>query len=167
MPEVMPTAEVIYQLQLDRARRCTRKYRYACCILDQNSIVPDAIWPLPNAYVERIIRGEISRSDLVLDDEDEHTLNAFHVGMCFKELRTFIASQVIVGTHMLCETLQYQPCLQERCPIFVPPGKLGGQFGICREYKIAFPNDLTFDPCLTCERSGPNCVIIRRPNANA
>lgn len=134
--EALPEEEIgrIHPLLLEDERKRDRaQFAYAYDVLAENCITQFSIWPMPNADVTHIINGEIDLDDLLFEDQNE-----FEKGLFFEELQEFIAQHTTKG-QMLCEAMDYGPCLQERCPLFRDrdtPG--GGEHGICVEYKIAF-----------------------------
>ena len=134
--EKLPAKEIarIHPLLLeDEERRRRDLYNYAYDILKENSIVPFSIWPIPNVDARRIIIGEITFDDLLLEDQNE-----VEKGIFFEDLRRFMA-QYMPGGQILCEALAYKPCLRENCVLFRAPGTIaGGEYGLCEEYKIAF-----------------------------
>jgi hypothetical protein len=134
--EVLPDEEAHRILPLlleDGEKRIRSHFEYAFDILARNCASVFSIWPIPNADALRIINGETNYDDIPFEDQNE-----VEKGISFGELQQFIAQHMPVG-QMLCEVVNYQPCLQERCPLFRTKGSAaGGQYGICAEFKTAF-----------------------------
>lgn len=137
--EELPRHEVdrIHGLLLaDEARRSRAVYIYTNDILFQNSVAPFSIWPLPNSDVSRIHVGEIDYDTLLYEDRNE-----VEKGILFEDQRQLIelCAEQCLSKEMLCEAQGHRLCLREQCPMFAPPhSEVGGQYGVCREYKLAF-----------------------------
>ena len=134
--EKLPEEEIarIQPLLLEDERRRRRDlYVYTNDILKEASVVFLSVWPIPNLDALRIIIGEITFDDLLLEDQNEA-----EKGIFFEEQRQFVAKHM-PASQMFCEALAYKLCLRENCIIFRAPGSIaGGEYGLCEEYKIAF-----------------------------
>ena len=137
--EKLPEAEIarIQGLLSDDERKRDRKeFEYTFDILKKAWAFPYSIWAIPNSDALRIINREVDYDNLFFEN-----LNEVEKGMHFEDQRQFTARYIsrVPEAEMLCEARDYEPCLQGKCPIFRAKGsEVGGKYGICPEYKIAF-----------------------------
>jgi hypothetical protein len=134
--ERLPAREqerILSLLKQDDHKRNRRDFLHSFEIIEQNWACKYSIWPIPNSDAREVIDKKVAYGFLPVEE-----LNEVQKGMLFEDLRKFIASNINKG-QMLCEAIDYEPCIKEKCPLFAQPGsKSGGQYGLCREFKTAF-----------------------------
>ncbi len=134
--EELPREEQSRLLKLlseDDKKRNRGAFHHSFEIIENNWACQYSIWPMPNDDAFSVIHKRSDYGSYLAED-----LNEVEKGMLFQDQREFIAKHIKNGD-MLCEAREYTPCFQEKCPLFAPRGtESGGEYGICREFKIAF-----------------------------
>ncbi len=133
--EKLPQDEIsrIHRMLLyDETHRDRSKFSYLYDVITEHSAAPFSIWPIPNGDVRRIHLREISYDSLPFENHNE-----VEKGILFKDQRRYIT--IRHRDEILCEAENYETCRKEQCPLYESPGsEMGGQHGICREFKFAF-----------------------------
>jgi len=119
--------ELRIQLDNDERGRNREQYDYTGDALRESGILPLSIWPESNQNVKNVISGKVDYNTLPIDEENE-----IYKGFCFTEQQDIILRNW--GKYSLCEALDMNPCLEERCKLY--NSELGPP--VCREFKIAF-----------------------------
>jgi hypothetical protein len=108
-----------------------KRFVYSSEILKRHRVPMD-----DNKELKRVIEKEIRFDDLPIDEETE-----FRKGFYFADQATLVGSHD--GQELLCEVLENEPCLQKKCPMFLPRDAktpMENRYGqpLCGEFRIVF-----------------------------